>query len=447
MDVRAPGARPRFWVLAVFLCLVFFLGGSSQESVPTLMVLRPVAILVAAYALLTLHAPDLRSYRHLALFAGAVLLLTIVHLVPLPPSIWQALPGREVIRDIDALIGNGDPWRPLSMAPASTWNALYSLAVPLATLALAIQLTRGEHLYLAVLLVLLITISGLIALLQATGSGILLYARSSEVSGLFSNRNHQGLLLALLLPLLAVVSTVGSREGIAPPWTKIVALGLAVVTVPLILVAGSRAALGVMLVAVLALPMLRLRDRSGILSHRRIWLMGGILAIVLIGGIILFLALSARHSGIDRLGATAEDLRYPVWGSIWQVLPRYLPWGTGIGTYATVYQITEPAALLRPTFSNHAHNDYLEILFTAGIPGAFLAVWACALFLAAVWKSLSVRGSYASFCRLGVVIVVIVALASVVDYPVRTPLLASVLAIAAVWAASFRKFGSEIDGE
>ena len=47
-------------------------------------------------------------------FAGAVLLLPALQLVPLAPSVWHSLPGREGVAQIDAGLGL-NIWRPLTL--------------------------------------------------------------------------------------------------------------------------------------------------------------------------------------------------------------------------------------------------------------------------------------------------------------------------------------------
>lgn len=441
-----PKVPRSFWLLAATLCMIFLLGGSSQANLPSLMILRPATILIAGYALLTLPASQWRQHRHLAWLTAAILLLVILHLVPLPPAIWHALPGRDVVRNIDRLAGLTDQWRPLTMVPSATRNALYSLAAPIALMALAARQNRRGHIYLGMLVIVLVATSGLIGLMQASGVNISLYSRTSDFSGLFSNRNHQGVLLTIILPFLAVVTVTATRVGLVGRWAWIAACSIAAMIVPLVLITGSRAALGTGVLAVAVIPLLGLwvhgrggRSRTGLI------LVGG--GVVFAAVVVAFVMISARDSGIDRIGATGIDPRYPVWVSIVNALPGFLPWGTGVGSYAPVYQIVEPSTLLRPTFSNHAHNEYLEILFTAGLPGVALLLWAMTLWLMAVWKSFTTTAPAAPFCRLGLAIIAIIAFASTVDYPARTPIIASILAIAAIWASSFRTFNDEIERE
>ena len=162
------------------------------------------------------------------------------------------------------------------------------------------------------------------------------------------------------------------------------------------------------------------------------------LVAAVVGGLVWLTAFASRDLAIERLGATENELRWPVWQSIIEMLPHYMPWGTGIGSYAQAYQILEPDSLLRPTISNHAHNEFLEVAFTAGIPGLVLLGFAFAAILFALRRSLSIKASNNSaviFSRLGVSVLVLLAIASASDYPTRTPILAAVLTLAAVWAS------------
>src|SRR3546814_10933219 len=60
----------------------------------------------------------------------ATVLLVLLQLVPLPPAIWTALPGRDVL--LGALPGEA-VWRPGSIVPSATINAASSLIVPVVT--------------------------------------------------------------------------------------------------------------------------------------------------------------------------------------------------------------------------------------------------------------------------------------------------------------------------
>jgi O-antigen ligase len=105
----------------------------------------------------------------------------------------------------------------------------------------------------------------------------------------------------------------------------------------------------------------------------------------------------------------------------------------------------EPDNLLRPTFSNHAHNEALEILFTAGIPGAALTLLAIVFLAVAIWRALRTSGDAALFKRLGIVVIILLAIASISDYPVRTPILSAVFVLAAIWASASQSLFNKSD--
>lgn len=426
------------WLLGALLCLVFFTGGSSWISEPQLMVLHPAALLLAALGVLTLRLEHLRRFWAVwALFLGA-LGLTLLHLVPMPFPWWSNLPGREIIAQIDAASGLGEIWRPLSMSPDATVHALLSLSVPLAVLLLSVQLTEAQHQYILGLLLALTALSGAVGLLQASGVQIELYPLSSETPGLFANRNHQGALLAMIVPMAAAASLLGFGAWLNPMVRTFLALSLALIAIPLIVVTGSRSALVVLAVALVFAALIWTWRKGGETQRwpARLALPLAILATA--AGLVWLTVVAARDVALDRLETSGEDLRWPVWQSIIDMFPAYMPWGTGIGSYAAAYQILEPEALLRPTQSNHAHNELLEIALTAGGPGLALLGLAALALAYGLWRAYSRKSSgkaSATLSRLGIAMLVLIAVASATDYPARTPIFSAILVLGAVWAS------------
>ena len=54
---------------------------------------------------------------------GALAALMAIQLIPLPPGIWTALPGRERYLEAAAAIGIPQPWRPISLTRTSPSTA------------------------------------------------------------------------------------------------------------------------------------------------------------------------------------------------------------------------------------------------------------------------------------------------------------------------------------
>ena len=449
-----------YWTLVGFLALVFLTGGGSRSDVQSLIILRPASLLFLAFGIWSLKAAQLREHRFLFGMALACLSLTAIHLVPLPPSIWHNLAGRAVLVEIDALVGNRLIWRPLSMVPHSTWNALFALFVPLAVLTLTVQLSRERQFNLLNALLMLGLLSGLISVLQAIGptNGLFYFYRITNEGmavGLFANRNHNAVFLSCMFPMLAVYAALDKRnfrKTAIRPW---LALASSLVLIPLILVTGSRVGLLTGAIGLLAAAWLYRTPKTNSHIKRDVKNRGRlsyILAVLGIAILVLSTALAARANVFNRLFASekVDELRFRMWGPIAEMAEKYLPFGSGIGSFVEVYQIDEKPDLLQPEFVPHAHNDWLEVFLTAGIPGVVLLLIGIAGFITTAWKDF--RGNEPGstnvlFGRLGMIIIALLALASVADYPLRTPSLVSLFVIASVWTANAFRRQSKSSGD
>jgi O-antigen ligase len=118
---------------------------------------------------------------------------------------------------------------------------------------------------------------------------------------------------------------------------------------------------------------------------------------------------------------------------------RYLPFGSGLGSFVEAFQIAEPDNLLTPTYVNHAHNDWLEIVMTAGLLGVILLSVAVLAWMSAARPLLlrsGQRGLVMRTGQLGCSITLILALASVGDYPLRVPYVMLVFVVSTIWIAN-----------
>lgn len=436
-----------FWVLAAFLILTFLTGGGSRDDIQSLVILRPVAVLVCGLALFGLRRDHVRAYRFLFAMAAGLFALVILHLILLPPTIWRALPGRGIIAEIDNAAKLGSVWRPISMVPAATGNAFYSLFVPLAVLLLGVQLTREQRFQLLPVILGIGLVSGFLGLLQSIGApdGPLYFYRvtsAGSADGLFANRNHQAIFLASLFPMLATYAATGKRSGKQDNRKIWLAIAAGAVLIPLILVTGSRAGLvaGILGIGLSALLYRRpkeagLLDRSSAKVSRKTFVVA--FAVLGLAGLTVFMA---RAEAVRRLFAAdqTEDLRFRLWQPVAEMAWKYFPVGSGIGSFVEVYQIDEPYSLLNPTYLNHAHNDFLEVCLTAGLPGMLLIAISVGAFFCRTYSQIrSPAGERREviFGRVGAAIIGMLALASLGDYPLRTPSLMCLFVIASMWLA------------
>lgn len=414
----------------------------------SLVILRPLSIIVCALACTTLKRAHFGGQAWLFGWAGTIFLLALLHLIPLPPSIWQSLAGRQDLVDIERLAGLSDIWRPLTLAPMNGWHALLSLFTPLAVILLGIQLNRDNLFRLLPLVIALAALSGLLGLLQAIGDpqGSLYFYRitnNGSAVGLFANRNHAATLLACLFPMLAVYAATARGEADAVRMRQLFAASIAIVLVPLILVTGSRSGL-ISAVIGLTTAALLYRQPTDVRTVRRgkpdrvkvLPILGGIAAISL----ALLTYFLSRAEAIERLfmEASGEDGRTDFWAVSVDLFWKYFPWGSGSGSFVEAYQVVEPTRLLDATYLNRAHNDWFETAVTFGLPGLValaVAVTAFGIRTYGLWRRADGSKQSVAFGRLASVIIVMIAIASASDYPLRTPIMMGLFAIYALWLA------------
>ena len=81
-------------------------------------------------------------------------------------------------------------------------------------------------------------------------------------------------------------------------------------------------------------------------------------------------------------------------------------------------------------------NDWIETAVTFGIPGIAGLLMAVAFFVKrnwTLWRKMDGRRRSVAISRLGGVIILLVALASIADYPLRAPAMMSLFALSCVW--------------
>lgn len=447
--------RAVLFALASLLVVTFLLGGASRADATSLLILRPMSAACLVVALFVALGAAWRRQWQLVLFAVALVLLTVLHLIPLPPSVWEGLPGREPIRQVFAVTGQPVPWLPLSMSPSATWNALFSLMGPVAALLLALALPE-RHLPTVLKVVLIVGIaSALLGLLQAIGPmyGPLYFYRLTNhgtAVGLFANRNHQAIFLATLFPMLAAFAAIAEGRKERVRFYRIAAAAMGAFLVPLMLVTGSRAGLLMGVLGVLSClwiyrPVAAEKAAKRTVSTRQ--MLG-----LLIGGVAvlgLITAIAARAPAFQRLVEldAAQDLRFRAFPVIWDATWSYFPFGSGLGSFVEAYKIVEPQALLSPNYLNRAHNDVLEAVMVGGLPAILLMVIAALLGGFALWRlvraklavgrpTMDERDRAIILGRAGVAALLILAIGSFADYPLRVPSVSIILMVYASFVVS-----------
>lgn len=421
-------------LLTGLLIVLWLAGGSSRADALGQAVVRGTAWLALIAAILLARPPSFREVWPALLLLIAALALVLVQLVPLPPAVWLGLPGRAPLAQAATAIGEAQPWRPLAIVPDAAWNAASSLVVPFAVLILMAGLQPRDRSWLLGIVLGLVAASALLALLQFSGAATanpFINDRAGMVSGSLANRNHFALFTAvgcLLVPAWAFL------DGRAPHWRGPVAISLTLLFALVILASGSRAGI---FIGVLALIFGGLLARHGLRRAARRaprWALavGVGLLLVATASFVLISVAAGRAPSIERAFAadTGDDMRLRALPTLLTMARTYFPAGGGFGGFDPLFRMHEPFGLLKQTYFNHAHNDLLEVIIEGGLAALLLLLAALAW-----WIRASVRawGRDAPLAQLGSAIILLVLVASAFDYPVRTPIIMAVLAIAAAW--------------
>ena len=428
-------ANPWIW-LGLLAGIAALFGGSSRPDTVQIAALRPLVALMLIPAFYYLSMEQLGRAKPLVIMLGLLTLWMIIQLIPLPHAIWQTLPARETIAELDRLLTIEDTWRPISWVPSRGWNALASMVVPIAGLLLALAVKANARMLLLIIVGIGL-FDALLALLQvASGRSGLLYFyavtnRTSPV-GMFANENHSAVFSAIVMLVIARLAT-DSRRLREPAWLRLSYIPAFIIVLLAVLVSGSRAGLAMGGLALLAAGAMiwmgisrsRRGRRDGKLQR---WLVGHPRTLLLLFSIAIIALLSAFF-GLDRApGLSAflsqnafEDLRFQILPILEQMVRTYWLLGIGFGSFEGVYHIYEPTALMFPSYVNQAHNDWAQLIIEGGLPVAGILIF---LFL---WIANSIRDillnwkSPLIYLIFWMTSIAIICAASVVDYPLRVP--------------------------
>lgn len=426
-------------VLAAFFCVLLVAGGASRADALGQVVIRCSAWLVLAAYVMLASKPDYGRVRVAAIILGAAVALTALQLIPLPPRIWTGLPGRAVFAEAAIAAGEPQPWRPLSISPSATLNALSSLVVPVVVLILMASVRAWQFSKLAGILLALVSAGALVGLMQFSGARYdnpFVNDIAGLVSGPFANRNHFALFIAigcLLVPAWALDPRANLR------WTAVVGTGLLALFVLLLLAIGSRSGIVLGLLGTIVGFAIVLQPLRRILSRapKRVAIPIAAAVGTLFAGAIVASVTLDRDASLDRFIATeaSADLRTQFVPIAIDLAGRYFPVGTGFGTFDPVFRMVEPDAILQTSYVNHAHSDWVELVLDGGAPAALLLLGAIGWWVFAsvrAWRS----GDEAIPARIGSGVIVLVLVASLTDYPARTPMILAMLSVGAAWLES-----------
>jgi len=413
----------------LFLCLL--LGGSAQGAWGNA-ILQILGIMIIAGFLLDGARPSISGpVRTLAILFAVAVLLVLIQLIPLPPAIWTALPGRQFVAEGRAVLGLPLGWSSISLAPYETMATLLCLLPPVAIFLAIHQAAAKNGPWLAAALT-LATLAGIVLGLLQLSSGnptqspwyLYEYSNFGFATGFFANSNHMASLLLVALPFVAALGAfaAGSTKDRRKRYSLLAfsAGGAAVVMVGLAL-NGSLAGAGLLLPVALATLLMTVR------LGRRLQLVAvGAGAFAFLG----FLALLFTQAGerIALTGAsTSISTRQDIFAHSVEAVKSFAPVGSGLGTYAKIYPLFEQPDSIDRTWVNHAHDDYMELAVETGLPGIILVVIFLLWWASALARMMSAPNA-SLFAKAGAIGSAAILVHSFVDFPLRTSAISSLFA-------------------
>jgi exopolysaccharide production protein ExoQ len=438
METRHPrtaGLTPAGWLAAVLLTLSLALGGGGTPAPLLELVLQLAAMLIAMAWLWSAPQPWQAIPAGAWWLTALIVVLPLSQLLPLPPGLWQALPGREGMHAALDLVGAGDSWRAMSMSPSRTLaSLLVALFAVLSMLFAAGLNARGRWLLLGVVAAagLATLLLGAAQLSGGSGSWLRFFDRDEiYLTGFQANHNSTADVLLIAMLALAALGRRALDRGLIR-WDGIrlgcAAIGVDAVMVLGLFLTGSRAGL-------LLLPLVLMFQYLILQPDRKVhWLrlISSAAGTAIVGGIAFALLRGNRAIAliVDRFTFEGE-FRPELWRDSIYALGQTWPVGSGQGTFVSVMLAAERLEVVDQTLPNRAHNDYLELAIEAGLPGMLVLAVVAVIVVRAMLRARREPpvGSRAQVLFASGTLAVI-ALHSLVDYPLRSMALAAVAATA-----------------
>jgi O-antigen ligase len=425
-----------------YLLLCLLLGGASAAGIWSNMLLQLLALPIIAAAVLSSPSTPLPApgRQLIALFLAA-LAVVAMQLVPLPPSLWTAVPGRTGIAEGFTAVGAELPWLTTSLSPYRTVSSALWLLPAVAILLAILRLRAFKPAAIAWTIVGVTVVSVAIGAVQVAGgetSPWYLYEITNRgaSTGFFSNANHLATLLVCSFPFLMALY-LGARDkgGSVQKNSGLLVILAGAVGVVLVGVVVNRSLAGVGLsVPALAASALMFLSRGGRRMPKWLLVLAPLLAVA---SVAVALSGPTGNNLIGEEARSSQESRYTSFSRSLDAAGDYLPAGSGVGSFQEVYRSREDPRTMQRTFMNHVHSDYIELLLETGVPGMivlalFLYWWARRTWT--IWRA-DDRDHYA---LAGSVASALILAHSAVDYPLRTAAIAAVFALSVALMAEPR---------
>jgi hypothetical protein len=268
---------------------------------------------------------------------------------------WSPLPARFVEIDLAANVFSMR-FDPLTMGLVLFWSAIVMAAAGRLAPGEARQVVRvATWAFLAQLIVFTV-----LSVFQDQALQLFSFAMADQDEGV-QNVTRNGIILALAAPFLIV----GFERQLPPARALLVEISVFVVVVAVLAIRGINAPILSMPVALAAVGVVRIFQRSGFR------LIGAGIALVVQTAPLVFGMLSANADVTAATGSASQ--RLAIWKRVIEVIHEDPVFGQGLGVLRSIQETVPSGAFANQLLiPNHAHNMALQLWAETGAIGATL---------------------------------------------------------------------------
>lgn len=374
----SPMKNITFFLIATVLIFAPIFRGANRP-IP-LLILELLSLLLITSGLFVWKRENL-SKTHLA-FLIAILCVPLLYLIPIPFSLWQQLPGRELYANLLQIIDAKDSFHTLSIYSRATLTSWLALLVPIIVFLHIVNLSKSQVTNLVYLVLGIAVLQSLVGLIQyAQGPESLLRFGATghpfSAIGSYANRNHLAGFLEMIFPLALMsvyaitiesISRRSSHLTLTKVFTPQFVLSTAILIVILLGIVFTRSRMGIALTmfGFLLTSFVAARQINYSRVHRITMLVS--VVIILLAAELGLAPVFERFAQQDPL----SDSRWEIFHATWNGIEQFFPIGAGPGNFSFVFPRFQPENISR--YVNFAHNDYLEWIFELGLFAVALIV-------------------------------------------------------------------------
>lgn len=400
-----------FYLLVLVLVFAPLIKGGNRP-IP-LLILELLALVITGFLIASPDALKRVPKSYLALLA-AVFVLPLLHLIPLPFSIWGHLPGHASYAQalVDVNVGVNNNARAISFVPALTEYSWLAILPPIMVFLFTLSLSK-EQLKTAVVVFLgMAAFQAILGLMQyGAGPDSILQINDSPhkafALGTYMNRDHLAGFLEMALPLsLAMLTASIGHSHSARRHTRSLSQRLALMASTHL---NQTAVYASVSIAIL-LGLIFTHSRTGNALAMLVILLSTVAFSTRLGGrnvygvigtftaIALMLAIEIGMAPVlNRFiqQDPMQDGRWLIFNGTVTAIGEFFPLGSGMGTFNQVFPRFQDFSF-NGAFVNRAHNDYLEWLMEGGIIAGILILLFLTLYLSR-WIKVFKRGEWRTF--------------------------------------------------